>query len=307
MDDPSETVTNGEGPIINETYLELQPGAHARYERAGTYEIPAPVYTRPESLPGDRLLFAQRPGPPPVPAPRDALAFRSQTHSRRQFLVCTLLLLCCLLLAAAGVALAVVLSSSNEDTLKELQTRVEALETGDGAIFWVHTNPQDCAEFTPSSFPVSVQVAAGGGGDGGGAGANADASPGQPTTVIRLINGVEAGVLMTAAGGLAGRRGGPNSRGQLHSNGSTSVDGAVVLAGGGGAGGDAGQYYCGHSDHCMTTGTAGGGGGLITGRVTLTEGQQLRACIGQGGAGGGSTDAGYGGAAGANGFVIISK
>ena len=52
------------------------------------------------------------------------------------------------------------------------------------------------------------------------------------------------------------------------------------------------------------TGTAGGGGGYVAGLVSLTVGQQLQACVGQGGAGGGTGTTR--GASGADGFVIIT-
>ena len=188
-----------------------------------------------------------------------------------------------------------------------LQQQVEVLSnstsTGTGAetLFWAHTNPNTCGLFSPTTVPVAVHVTAGGGGGGGGQGIGANGSPGGDTTVTLVVNGADAGTLMTAAGGIAGRYG-QNSIGRIQAGGSSSVDGAAILPGGGGAGGDPGV----EGFNSAFTGTAGGGGGFVAGLVTLMAGYQLRACVGQGGQGGGDSGSSHRGAVGADGFVIIT-
>jgi hypothetical protein len=170
-----------------------------------------------------------------------------------------------------------------------------------------HTDPSMCGVFTPAAYPARVFVEAGGGGGGGGRAIGPDGVPGGVTTVYLMPNNT---ALMIALGGNAGRRGSMESAGRLPSSGNSTLANAVVLAGRGGAGGEPGLsiVITGGQVSGGWSATAGGNGDDVAAQVSLTAGQSIRSCVGSGGAGGAGAQTSVvdRGAAGANGFVVIT-
>jgi hypothetical protein len=186
-------------------------------------------------------------------------------------------------------------------------------------LFFRSINNGSCGVFTPSSWPITVDVEVGGGGGSGGAGQSTSGLQGGLSSVTLITAGIPgASAFLQATGGGGGQQGNAGSVSGPDA-GVGSAQSAVFLSdvllrrGGGGTGGQPGtatsshthSYSSDYTGRAHTTGAAsssatgspGAVGGFVSARVLLTSGQQLQACAGVGGAGASQT--------GEPGFVII--